>query len=206
MLSVVTPTTPMTVVVVVAHPCTDSFTHATAEAAVRGLRAAGHHVEVLDLYAVGFRAAMSLEEHLAYGTDEPLSDPMAEAHGDLVARAHALVFVYPTWWSGLPAILKGWFDRTLVAGVAFTFDNRGKPQPGLSQLRHLVGISTYGSPRRYVKAVNDNGRRMVSRALRMSCGMRVRSTWCALYAIDTATAEQRAAFLRSVEATTKGLR
>jgi NAD(P)H dehydrogenase (quinone) len=199
-------TTPMNVVVVVAHPCTDSFTHATAEAAVCGLRSAGHHVEVLDLYAIGFRAAMSLEERLAYGTDEPLSDPMAEAHGRLVAQADALVFVYPTWWSGFPAILKGWFDRTLVAGVAFNFDDRGKPTPGLSHLRHLVGISTYGSPRLYVKAINDNGRRMISRALRMSCGLRVRSTWRALYGIDTTTAEQRAAFLRTVEATTKGLR
>jgi NAD(P)H dehydrogenase (quinone) len=58
----------------------------------------------------------------------------------------------------------------------------------------------------YVKAINDNGRRMISRALRMSCGLRVRCTWRALYAIDTSTAEQRATFLRTVEATTKGLR
>jgi NAD(P)H dehydrogenase (quinone) len=196
----------MKVVVVVAHPCSDSFTHATADAAVRGLLAAHHQVEVLDLYALGFRAEMSLEERLAYETDQPLCDPIASAHAASVRDADALVFVYPTWWSGLPAILKGWLERTLVTGVAFEFDDRGKIHPGLGHLRHLVGISTYGSKRMYVKAINDNGRRMISRALRMSCGLRVRCTWRALYAIDTSTAEQRATFLRTVEATTKGLR
>lgn len=197
---------PMNVVMVVAHPCSDSFTHATAAAAIRGFEAAGHHVEVLDLYALGFRAAMTLEERRAYETDHPQFDPMAIEHAASVGRAEALVFVYPTWWSGMPAILKGWLERVLVAGVAFHFDADGKVQPGLSHIRHLVGISTYGSGRVYVKAINDNGRRIVNRALRMACGVRTRTTWRALYAIDTSSDAQRARFLRRVESTARGLR
>ena len=43
-----------------------------------------------------------------------------------------LVFVYPTWWSGLPAILKGWLERVMVPGVGFVFDEQtGKVRPGL---------------------------------------------------------------------------
>ena len=53
------------------------------------------------------------------------------------------MFVYPTWWSGLPAILKGWLERVMVPGVGFTFDSRtGKVKPGLTHVRRIVGIST----------------------------------------------------------------
>ncbi|MEI2422729.1 NAD(P)H-dependent oxidoreductase, partial [Arthrospira platensis SPKY2] len=102
----------------------DSFTQALATAAVEGLSGAGWEVEVLDLAAIGFRAAMSAEELVAYRTEGLPPDPMAAAHAGLVARATALVFVYPTWWSGLPAILKGWLERVLVTGVAFRLDPR----------------------------------------------------------------------------------
>lgn len=189
----------MRTLVVVAHPSTDSFCHALADRAAAGLRAAGHDVTVIDLYADGFRVAMSADERAAYHGDEPILDPMVQLHADAVLAAEALVFVYPTWWSGLPAILKGWLERVLVPGVGFRFDDKGKVRPGLSQVRHLVGISTYGSPRSYVRLVNDNGRRTITRALRLSCGFRVRSHWHGLYAIDTSTPAERAEFAAHVE-------
>ena len=196
----------MRALVVVAHPSTDSFCHALADRAVAGLRAAGHDVTVLDLYAEGFRVAMSPDERAAYHGDEPILDPMVRLHADAVLVAEALVFVYPTWWSGLPAILKGWLERVLVPGVGFRFDDNGKVRPGLGGVRHLVGISTYGSPRWYVRFVNDNGRRTITRALRLSCGFRVRSHWSGLYAIDTSTEAERAEFAARVESWMAGLR
>lgn len=186
--------------VVVAHPSTDSYCHALAARAETGLLAAGHEVVVLDLYALGVSAAMTAEEREAYHSETPIVDPLIAGHAALVQRAQALVFVYPTWWSGLPAILKGWLERVMVPGVGFVLDERtNKVRPGLGQMRRLVGISTYGSPRGYVALINDNGRRIVTRALRMSCGFRVRTTWLGLYAIDTSTPAQRQAFLARVE-------
>lgn len=189
----------MDVVVALAHPNPDSFCHALAERACDSLRAAGHEVHLLDLYALGFTAAMSAEEHAAYHGDHPAIDPMVAEHGALVRDAQALVFVYPTWWSSTPAMLKGWLERVMVPGVAFVFDRDGKVRPGLTNVRRVVGISTYGSPRAYVKFVNDNGRRMITRALRLNTGLRTRRSWLGLYAIDTATAARREAFLRKVE-------
>ena len=98
----------------------------------------------LDLYALGFAPAMSLEERRAYHGEQPLLDPMTVAHAELVQRADVLVFVYPTWWSGPPAVLKGWLERVLVPGVAFRFDAAGKVKPALTNVRRIVGISTYG--------------------------------------------------------------
>ena len=189
----------MDVVVVLAHPCTDSLNHAAAHRAEAVLRARGHTVHLLDLYADGVGAAMSPAERTAYHGEAPLLDPVLQRHVALLQRAGALVFVYPTWWSSMPAILKGWLERVMVPGVAFVFNEQHKVRPGLTNVRRIVGISTYGSPRLYVKAINDNGRRTLMRALRLNTGLRTRARWVALYAVDTATPDEREAFLSTVE-------
>ena len=189
----------MHAVVVLAHPRPESFSHAVAQRACDGLRSAGHDVHLLDLYAIGFRAVMSPDERRAYHSDTPILDPMVAEHAHLVGITDAIVFVYPTWWSGMPAILKGWLERVLVPGVGFRFNARGKVRPGLTNVRHLVGISTYGSPRSYVKLVTDTGRRTVARTLRLDTSFRCRTDWLAMYSIDTSTPKQRAAFLDRVE-------
>ena len=173
----------MRVVVVVAHPDPNSFNHAIASTACSALSANGHEVTVLDLYAEEFRTAMS----------------PAERHAEIVKQAEALVFVYPTWWSTTPAILKGWLERVMVPGVGFVFDEHHHVRRGLTRVRCVVGISTYGARWMQVKAVHDNGRRMLLRALRLNTAMLTRRSWLGLYAIDTRTAEQRAAFLRRVD-------
>jgi putative NADPH-quinone reductase len=189
----------MRVVVVFANPDPKSFTHAIASTATAALSKAGHQVTVLDLYGEGFRVAMSKGEWLAYHGDRPLLDPMTERHADIVKQAEAFVFVYPTWWSTMPAILKGWLERVLVPGVGFVFDENQHVRRGLTQVHRIVGISTYGSSRLYVRAIHDNGRRTLMRALRLNTATLTRRSWVALYKLDSCTAAERAAFLRRVE-------
>lgn len=189
----------MRAVLIVAHPDPDSYTHAISQRVAAGLTAAGHHVIVHDLYAEGFAAAMSADERHAYHTDQPVLDPLVAQHIADITAAHTLIYVYPTWWSGLPAILKGWFERVMVPGVGFVFDAKGKVRPGLTNVRRLVGVSTYGSRWAYVKAINDNGRRTILRAMRLSTGVRTRSRWLALYGIDQAGGADRDRFLEKCE-------
>lgn len=189
----------MEVLVVCAHPQADSFTHAVTAAVEKGCARAGHHATTLDLYALGFRAEMSTAEHRAYHGEQPILDPMVAEHAALVRGAETLVFVYPTWWSQPPAILRGWLERVLVPGVAFHFDDRGKVRPGLGHVRRIIGISTYGAPWTYVKLLHDGGRRMLTRALRMNCGARTPTTWMGLYSMDTLGEREREAFLDRVE-------
>ncbi len=191
----------MDVLVVCAHPRPGSYTHAVTDAAVRGFTRAGHDVTTLDLYALGFAPAMTTAERAAYHGEEPLLDPLTREHAALVQRAEMLVFIYPTWWSGPPAILKGWLERVFVPGVAFRFDDRGKVRPALTHVRRIVGVSTYGSPWTYIKLLQDGGRRMLTRALRMNCGLRTPTTWLGLYSIDTLGDAERRAFLDRVEHT-----
>jgi NAD(P)H dehydrogenase (quinone) len=190
----------MRVCVVLAHPNPNSFAHVLAQRAVAGLTSGGHDIELVDLCAIGFRAAMSPDERAAYHGEQPVLDPQVQSQIDLVRSVDALVFVYPTWWSGLPAVLKGWLERVMVPGVGFRFDERsGKIRPGLTNIGHLVGISTYGSPKWYVRAINDNGRRTLMRALRISCGFRVSRRWLGMYAIDSENHDARAEFAARVE-------
>jgi putative NADPH-quinone reductase len=160
---------------------------------------------MLDLYAEGFVTAMTLDERHAYHGDQPILDPMVARHADVVMHATALVFIYPTWWSTMPAILKGWLERVMVPGVGFVFDARQHVRPGLRQVRRLVGISTYGASWPRVKMINDNGRRTLMRALRLNTGWQTRRTWLALYRIDTRTVQQRQRFLQRVEQTMEHL-
>jgi NAD(P)H dehydrogenase (quinone) len=189
----------MHALLIIANPNPEGFSHAIAQRARTGLETAGHQVTVRDLYAENFRAAMSADEHAAYHGDHPAIDPLVQDHITDLERAEILILVYPTWWSGVPAILKGWFERVMLPGVGFVFDDRHKVKPGLTQVRRLVGISTYGSPWAYVKATNDNGRRVLLRAMRLSTGLRTHSSWLALYRMDTIGPDRRAAFLDRVE-------
>lgn len=180
------------------HPNPGSFTHAAARAAASAAADAGHRVTLLDLYAEGFDPVMSADDLRRYQENDSTVAPGTVEHVEAVRNADVLVFVYPTWWSGLPAVLKGWLDKVMVPGVAFSLDERAKVRPGLTHVRRIVAVSTYGSPRRYVRFVNDNGRRILFRALRMSTGWRARTTFVGLYSMDTATAADRERHLARV--------
>ena len=180
------------------HPVTDSFSGALRDSAIEGARAAGHDVRVLDLGAMSFNPVMSAEELRGYKAVTPAANEDLTVHIDAVRWADVLVFVYPTWWSTLPAQLKGWLERVMRPGVAFVFDEDNKVRPGLRQVRRIVGITTYGSKWPYVKLMKDSGRRTLLRALKLNTSWRTRSKWIALYGIDVASEENRTHFLAEV--------
>lgn len=189
----------MNALVIYSHPVEGSLCSAMRDAAVRGLQSAGHEVTVCDLAADGFDPVMSLQEWEKYMHHEMPEDPVLRRYIDVVLQSDIMVFVYPTWWSGLPAQLKGWLERVLVSGVAFRFNSSDRVRPGLNRLRRIHVISTFGSPKLYVRLVNDNGRRILNRALRLCGTHRVRTSHQGLYALDTSTNESRQKFLSDIE-------
>ncbi len=189
----------MRALVVYCHPVEGSLCSAIRDAAVAGLREAGHDVSVIDLAADDFDPVMPVEEWRTYMDREIVITPQIAHYMEMVRESEIFVFVYPTWWSGLPAQLKGWLERVLVAGVAFRFTRNDRVRPGLTQMRRIHVISTYGSPKLYVRLVNDNGRRILTRALRMCGTRRTKTSHQGLYELDTSTLESRQQFLREVE-------
>jgi NAD(P)H dehydrogenase (quinone) len=191
----------MRVLVVQAHPDQESLSGALFQAVRRGLGRAGHLVDVIDLYGDGFRAFMSADERRAYETDQPIIDPQVQRYVDLLLAADALVFVYPTWNMGLPAILKAWIERVLLPGVAFSLDQEtNRVKGGLGHLRRLVGVSTYGLPRSAVFVTNDAGRRLITRGVRGMCSkVKCRTTWMGLYGLNRPDSAAITEFIGRVE-------
>jgi NAD(P)H dehydrogenase (quinone) len=191
----------MRMLLVLAHPMRESFAYAVHRSAVTGLERAGHEVRILDLYAMGFDPVMSAEDRLNYHTPGENETPVAE-HLDHLRWAEGLVFVYPTWWYSMPAMLKGWIDRVWVPHATFDLPKGLAPIQGrLHNIRVIGGFSTYGSPWWWVRfVIGDPGRRIVLRGVRPLCHPGCGTFWLGHYRMDSSTAASRAAFLTKVEA------
>ncbi len=190
----------MRALVVYCHPNPSSLVAAAKDRALVGLTGAGHDVRTVDLYSDGFEPAMSGPERRAH--KQPGVTTELQHYADDLAWAEALVLVYPTWWSGQPAMLKGWIDRVWVAGVAWELPEGGSvPRPLLVKVRRVVVVTTHGSSKLVNALQGESGKRTVTRSIRAMCNRRTRTTWCALYGVDTIDEQQRASFLNRVEHT-----
>lgn len=188
----------MKTLVVFAHPLADSFNAAVHRTVVESLRAGGHQVDDLDLYAENFSPVLTAEERRHY---HDLSRNRFSVDG-YVARlraAEAVVFVFPTWSFGVPAILKGWFDRVLIPGVSFTLGDDGVARPNLRHIKRIVGVTTYGRPWWLVRlAVGDLPRKQITRYFRALTAWTAKASYVALYDMNRATHEDRTRFLARV--------
>lgn len=188
----------MRTLVVRAHPLEESFNHALWERATRALERAGHTLDMIDLYADGFDPRLSAADRANYhATSLPLPDDIAP-YVDKLRRAEALVLVFPVWCFGVPAILKGFFDRVLRPGVAFDIAE-AQVTPKLRNIRKLAAVTTYGRPRWMVWYVGDLPRRQVTRYVRWFCHPQAKTEYLAHYHMNASTPESRAAFLERVE-------
>jgi NAD(P)H dehydrogenase (quinone) len=186
------------VLLVHCHPDPASLVTAARDRALAGLRAAGHDVRVTDLYAEGFDPVVGADERRVHL--EPGCATGVQRHADDLRWCEALVLVYPTWWSGQPAMLKGWIDRVWACGIAWELPpGTNRLRPLLHDVRRIVAITTHGSSK-YVNALEgEAGKRTMTRSLRAMCSRRCRTSWIALYGVDTAPVEARTAFLDRVE-------
>jgi NAD(P)H dehydrogenase (quinone) len=214
------------VLLIRAHPVPDSFSAALADATEKGLRSAGHDIRVRSLYlhpntklksygGATFPPAMTTEERRGYmdpvlieerqSGNLKLSEELVEAVND-IKWCDSVVFVFPTWWFSLPAILKGYLDRVLLPGVAFRL-----PDPslkgaggtglisGLTNIKKLGAVTTYGTPWYVVLYCGDSSRSILSNGVRPICAPDCPMVWNALYNMNDSTQSQRDKFLETVE-------
>ena len=105
-------------------------------------------------------------------------------------------------WQGMTndALFRGWLDRVLANGVAWTLrPGATRITPLLRDLRRIVVVTTHGSSKRVNMIQGEGGKRAIRRSLRSRCHRLCRSTWIALYGIDRASAAQRAAHVARAE-------
>ena len=191
----------MRALVVYCHPRPESFTAAVRDVVLERLRAAGADIRLRDLYDIGFEPVMSAEEHLNYENTDVNRCGVSDDCDD-VLWADTLIFVYPTWWYGLPAVLKGWLDRALVPDVAFLMPkSEGETiRPGLTHITRLGVFTTCGASRLLTLAVGAPGKRTLMRGIGWLLVPRARKVFAAHYLMDSSTEASRARHLAKVAA------
>ena len=127
----------MRVLVVYCHPVETSFHAALHQEVLRNLRAAGHEVDDCDLYAEGFDPVLLARRAagLPRRAEQPAAAAGATSSGCSGPRRSC--FCFPTWCFGLPAMLKGYFDRLLMPGVAFDISDPANVQPMLTHIKRI---------------------------------------------------------------------
>jgi putative NADPH-quinone reductase len=187
----------MRVLYVYCHPLDDSFHAAIRKEALAGLAEAGHEVDLLDLYAEGFDPVLTAQRRRDYH-DPARNRRNNEAYADRLMAANALVVQFPTWSFGLPAMLKGWFDRMFGPGIALDLSDPGHARPMLQHIERISGITTYGRPRWQAIGMSDPPRRIIKRYLPWFTGKNTRVRYHALYHMNVATVEKRGRFLAKI--------
>ncbi len=182
----------MRVLYLYCHPLPESFHAGLRAEALAGLAAAGHEVDLLDLYAEEFDPVLTAHERRHYH-DTAVNRRGLEGYVDRLRAAEAVVVQFPTWTFGPPAMLKGFFDRLLMPGVAFDISDPERVRPMLTNVRRIAGIVTYGRPRHMVWWMANPSKKIVTRYLRWLTGG-ARADFHALYHVNVATAADRERF------------
>ena len=192
----------MRVHVVYAHPSPNSFTAAVHGRVVDALTARGHQVDDLDLYAEHFGPVLTLAQQEAY-FDAGANFAGVGEYVERLRAAEALVLCFPTWWYGMPAILKGWFDRVWVPGVAFHRSAEGGPiKRGLTNIRKLAVVTTYNAPRWFMLLyMREPGKVVLMRGFRRLIASEARTHYLAHYDMLRSTPASRQHFLTRVDLT-----
>jgi NAD(P)H dehydrogenase (quinone) len=186
----------MRFLVLYAHPVETSFCAALHQRVIDGLTRRGHVVDDCDLYAEAFDPVLAREERLIYH-DVPANEATVADHVARVRAAGGLVLVYPVWNFGFPAILKGYFDRVFLPGVAFRLEV-GRVKPALPNIRRIVAVTTYGADPLRAFLAGDPPRKMVTRVLPTVSAPRASVTYLAHYDMNRSTDETRRRFLQRV--------
>lgn len=167
----------MNTLIIYAHPNPKSFNHAVLEQVKQGLKDSNRSFEVIDLYRDNFNPVLVYNEQIRRSD---LANDVETAHyRELVKQADHLIFIYPVWWYGLPAMLKGFIDRVFVSGFAYT--SKGKRPQGLFAGKSAWAVYTIDSPSWFVKLFRRNMEwKVFKEAILNYCGVkRVKRTMMA---------------------------
>lgn len=110
----------MNTLIILVHPCEDSFNHAICNKVEKYLLHKNYEVKIRDLYKLKFNPILTEDNHTSfYQTKLPKEIQLEQNE---ISWAKNLIFIFPSWWCGMPAMMKGYFDRVFTNGFAFRFE------------------------------------------------------------------------------------
>ena len=190
----------MKCLVVIAHPVNDSLCHYLAGQTIDHLQGKGYDTNVVDLYRLAFQPALTSQERQSY-YGGAFDNRLVEEQISLLIEAESLVLVFPTWWFGFPAILKGWVDRVWAPGYAFDHEQSlGAIKPRLANLKEVNVVTTLGSPWWIDTFVLWKPvKRILRLALLGACAPRCRFKYLCLYKSENASRQTVERFVSKIK-------
>jgi putative NADPH-quinone reductase len=189
----------MHVLVIYCHPDKVSLASALHDTVIETLSASGHMVMDLDLYGEQFDPVFSLQDRINYN-DTSLYYTTVEKYARQLAAAEALVVVFPTWWYGMPAMLKGYFDKVWAPGVAYDVRSDGAVDTSrLAHIRRVAVVTTYGGTWWFIRLfMAEPTRKLFTRGIRHLCGRHCKLEWLACYNMNQPDPERIGRFVARV--------
>jgi NAD(P)H dehydrogenase (quinone) len=177
--------------VVFAHPRADSL----CGRALKRVTDRNPAAVVIDLYRDAFSPVLTAGDLAAYG--QPPADALVALYQRQVRDATTVTFVFPVWMYGLPAILKGYFDRVWTPGATFVF-REGGPAGLLTQLKTICVICTFGQAQGFYGPDGDPIVLFFKQIVSQNCGPDCTVEYLPLFGTDKIGAAAVEAFLDRV--------
>ncbi len=134
--------------IIYTHPYTGSFNHAILTRLIDSYTAKHEPYQVIDLYEDGFEPRYSGEELRMFSTGQtPYA--LVKHYQAMIAASDELIFITPIWWHGLPAELKGFFDKVMLLNFAYTEPPEWRGL--LTYIKHATVITTATLTKDYLR-------------------------------------------------------
>lgn len=181
------------ITIILAHPWHGSFNKAILDTITNKLDTDNRAYTVVDLYKDNF-SPLFTESELALYSKGQHSDPLVEKYQHLLKTSKEVVFIYPMWWMNMPAILKGFFDKVLLYGFAFNYENGWNP---LLKIEKSTVITTSEQATANFANAGDPVNDMIKNCL-YSVGIN-NATWYNCDHITSGTDDHRKEFLKKIK-------
>lgn len=182
------------ILLILGTPKAGSLCQALGDAYAQGARSEGHVVRQLKLGELEFDPVL----RDGYDQSQNLEPDLLEAQRQIHWAEH-LVFVYPVWWGGFPALLKGFFDRVFLPGFAFRYRERSQAWDKLLNGRTADLLVTLDTQPWYFRWIyGAPAHRQMVRTILGACGVKTRRL-SEFAPVRPSSEEQRQSWLRRAE-------
>lgn len=139
--------------IVYAHPYEGSLNHALLNEITGKFKENQDDYQVLNLYADSFNPVLSSQD--LYNYNQGIStDPLVEKYQAALAKTDELILIFPIWWYGLPAMLKGFLDRVMLPNVSYDSDDNGLLTGKLTNIKRATVLTTAGLSKKHFQQIN----------------------------------------------------
>lgn len=187
----------MKIAVITAYPNHTGYNYAIKKEVLKNI-SDEHDVLDIDLYQEQFDPVLRFDaDHRRRDLDK---DPYTAKYRDAVKKADFLIFIYPIWWSSMPAILKGFIDRVFVQGYAYRY--KGLFPVALLKNKKAWIITTNDTPMPYAKFFQQDYGNVLKKQILKMCGIKT-IKHSQLYFMRNSTEKKRAQFLEKIGKTSR---